>query len=463
MKKVIILWQTILKPNKMSNSNFSRRDFIKGPVAVGITGALGAGILSSCQTSAGTDAIYNYPQRQLNLPPLLDTAPAGKTLRAGVIGCGGRGTGAALDFLNAGPNLEVTALADVFKDRIDNCRAQLKEQKGVEIPEENCFTGFDAYEKLCATDVDVVLLAAPPKFRPEHFEAAVKARKHVFLEKPIAVDPTGVRSIMASAKMAETMDLKVVSGTHKRHESSFVELLKRVNDNAIGEIISANIYYNMQRLWYRSREASWSDMEWMIRDWVNWCWLSGDHIVEQHVHNIDIANWFFGKHPVKALGFGSKHRRPTGDQYDNFSVDFTLDDGRQIHSMCRQINGTDNLVTDVFHGTRGIATTDDWNSPRILDVKGNILETIPRAKIGGHQQEQIDFVTCIRNNIPVNEAEDTAISTMVAIMGRVSAYTGKTVTYEEMMNSEMKLGPQIYIMGDVNYAANTIIPVPGSE
>ncbi|MBT3384151.1 MAG: Gfo/Idh/MocA family oxidoreductase [Prolixibacteraceae bacterium] len=445
----------------MSSKNFSRRDFLSGAVAMGVTGAIGSGVVSSCTPAESSKSFYSYKTRDLNFPPLLDIAPEGIELKAGVIGCGGRGSGAAINFLDAGPGLSIVALGDVFQDRVDSLKEKLINQKGVEVADENCFVGFDAFEKVIEAGVDIVILACPPKFRAKHFEAAVKARKHVFLEKPIAVDPVGVRSVISTAKMAESLGLKIVSGTHKRHEKSFVKLLQRVNEDAIGEIISANIYFNMQQLWYRNRNAEWSEMEWMIRDWVNWCWLSGDHIVEQHVHNIDIANWFFGTHPIKALGFGSRQKRATGDQYDNFSVDYTFDDGRQMHSMCRQINGTDGKVSDIFHGTKGIATTDNWDSPKILDLQGNIIETIEKAKIGGHAQEHIDLVTCIRKNIPRNEAEQTAISNMVAIMGRVSAYTGKEVTFDEMLNSDMKLGPDIFVMGDVGIIENAKVPVPG--
>jgi len=446
----------------MKKTNFSRRDFLSGTVAMGVTGAMGSGALSSCTTAFTDNSMFDIKKRDLNLPPLLDTAPDGAELKAGVIGCGGRGTGAAINFLYAGKGLTISALGDVFQDRVDACRDELRTQKGIEIPEDKCFVGFDAFEKVIDSGVDIVILACPPKFRPKHFEAAVKARKHVFMEKPIAVDPVGVRSVISIAKMADSLGIKIVTGTHKRHEKSFVKLLQKVNDNAIGEIISANIYFNMQQLWYRNRNTEWSEMEWMIRDWVNWCWLSGDHIVEQHVHNIDIALWFFGEHPVKAIGFGSRHRRRTGDQYDNFSIDYTLEDGRQIHSMCRQINGADIKVSEIFHGTKGIATTDDWNNPKILDKQSNIIETIQKSEIGGHAQEHIDLVTCIRNNIPRNEAEQTAISTMVAIMGRISAYTGREVTYDEMMNSDLKLGPDIYVMGDVGIIDNAEVPVPGS-
>jgi len=447
----------------MSENNFSRRSFLSGAMAAGITGAMGTGVVSSCVSPGTDESMYAYKKRDLNLPPLLDSAPDGVELKAGVIGCGGRGTGAAINFLDAGKGLTIGALGDVFQDRVDACRERIKTQKEMEVPEDKCFVGFDAYEKVIDSDVDIVILACPPKFRPKHFEAAVKARKHIFMEKPIAVDPVGVRSVISTAKMAESLGIKIVTGTHKRHNKSFCQLLQRVNDNAIGEIVSANIYFNMQQLWYRENNPEWSEMEWMIRDWVNWCWLSGDHIVEQHVHNIDIANWFFGTHPVKALGFGSRQRRKTGDQYDNFSVDYTLGDGRKIHSMCRQINGTDGLVSEIFHGTKGVATTDDWNSPKILDHQGNILESIDKAKTGGHTQEHIDLVTCIRNDIPRNEAQETAISTMVAIMGRVSAYTGKEVTFEEMMNSDLKLGPDVFVMGDVGIIEKAKVPVPGSQ
>jgi len=447
----------------MNSNNYSRRSFISATLAAGITGSMGSGLFSACTSGNNNESVFSYRKRDLNLPPYLDKAPDGLQLKAGLIGCGGRGTGSAINFIDAGNGLTIWALGDVFQDRVDNCREKIKSERGVEVPVENCFTGFDAFEKVIDSGVDVVLLACPPKFRPKHFEAAVKARKHIFMEKPVAVDPVGVRSILSTAKMADSLGLKIVTGTHKRHEKNFADMLSRVNDNVIGEIISANIYFNMQQLWYRKRNADWSEMEWMIRDWVNWCWLSGDHIVEQHVHNIDIANWFFGTHPVKALGFGSRHRRPTGDQYDNFSVDYTLEDGRQIHSMCRQINGTDSKVSEIFHGTKGIANTEDWENLKIFDFKGNVMETFEKAKIGGHLQEQINLVTCIRNNIPRNEAEETAISTMVAIMGRVSAYTGKEVTYDEMMNSEMKLGPEVFVMGDIGFIQNTSVPVPGTE
>ncbi len=452
----------------MSKNNFSRRKFLASAAAVGAVGAMGAGTLSSCSTGGGSAAaggggIYDWAKREYPFPPMLDAVPDGKVLKAGIIGCGGRGSGAAVNFLEAGgASVAVTALGDVFQDRVDSLQAKLKKNNDTEIADENCFVGFDAFEKVIASGVDIVILATPPKFRPEHFEAAVKARKHCFMEKPIAVDPVGIRQVLAAAKMADAAGLKVVTGTQRRHEASYINLFKECNDNnAIGKITGANVYWNGGKLWHRDSNPDWSEMEWMIRDWVNWTWLSGDHIVEQHVHNLDVANWYIGKAPVKALGFGSRQRRVTGDQFDNFSIDYVYDDGMHIHSTCRQINSCDGGVYEIFHGTKAIATTAG-HKPQIVDAAGNQIYQAPKSDVSPYVQEHIDLITCIRQNIPFNEAAATAESVMIAIMGRVSAYTGKEVTYEEMMNSDMKLGPETFIMGDLGYMAKAEVPVPGT-
>jgi myo-inositol 2-dehydrogenase/D-chiro-inositol 1-dehydrogenase len=457
----------------MGNNNFSRRKFITGAAVVGAAGITGFNPLTAC--SAGTKSnislITGNPFNSLDkllIPPLLEKAPDGPVLKAGVIGCGGRGSGAATDWLSAGPNVTITALGDVFKDRIDSCREKIKNKFNIDVPEENCFIGFDAFQKVIDSGVDVVILATPPKFRPVHFEAAVNARKHIFMEKPVAVDPVGIRSVIASAKKAESMNLKIVTGTQRRHQLDYIEVYKQVATGAIGDIVSANAYWNQNQLWFRNPKAEWSEMEWMIRDWVNWLWLSGDHIVEQHVHNLDVINWFTGLYPTKAVGFGSRQRRVTGDQYDNFSVDYVYDTGMHMHSMCRQINGCVNNVSEWIRGTKG--STNCQN--KIFDLAGNEIysytypvnengEAGKSVKISPYIQEHIDLVTCIRQDIAVNEAEGTAMSCLVAMMGRVSAYTGKAVTLEEMMNSDMKLGPDTYVMGDVGITKNPVIPVPG--
>jgi predicted dehydrogenase len=449
----------------MEKKGFSRRGFLSS-TALGALGTLGAAaLITSCSKSKKLGEAV--------VPPLLDKAPDGKPLRAGLIGCGGRGSGAAKDFLSAGPNLQIVALGDLFEDRLKDCRDGLKKEKNVDVADDKCFLGFDAYQKVIACDVDIVILATPPHFRPMHFAAAVEAGKNVFMEKPVAVDPVGARSIMASSKKAEAKGLTVICGTQRRHQKQYVEVYKQIMNGTIGEIVSANVYWNQSQLWFKSRQEGWSDMEWMIRDWVNWSWLSGDHIVEQHVHNIDVAHWFMGKHPVKAVAFGGRHRRVTGDQYDMFSVDYVFEDGKHLHSMCRQIDGCENAVWEYFQGTDGYATCNKshlefkiykndgtliWEYAYPKDEKG---EPTDKDIISPYVQEHIDFVTCIRQNTPVVEAEGCAVSTLTGIMGRISAYTGKQVTWEEMMTSPLELKPKEYALGPQDMASY-VVPVPGS-
>ncbi len=443
-----------------NSENNGRRSFLKGAVSAAAIGALGTGfIMNACSRDP-----LNVKE-----PVFLDKAPDGKLLKAGLIGCGHRGTGAAFNFLNAGPNLEITALGDIFGDRLERCRQQLREHKNVEIADEKCFIGFDAYEKVIDSGVDVVLLAAPPYFRPSHFDAAVRARKHVFMEKNVAVDPVGARAIMASSRMADSIGLKVVTGTQRRHQRDYLTTYEYIKAGAIGDIVAANCYWNQPQLWYVSPQPGWTEMEAMLRNWVNWNWLSGDHIVEQHIHNIDVVIWFKNALPVKALSFGSRQRRVTGDLYDNFSTDFIFEDGTHLHSMCRQINGCTNNVSEQIVGTKGIS---DCKS-HIKDLSGNTLWQYDyeqegwddggvmtgRVSVSPYDQEIINLVAAIRNNTPLNEAETCAKSTLAGIMGRMSAYTGKEVTWDEVMNSNLRLGPEKLAFGDVGIKAT--IPVAG--
>ena len=444
----------------MEKNQLSRRKFIENSAIAGAAGALGVqAIITGCT-----------PKNKVVLPVPLDEAPDGPELKAGLIGCGGRGSGAASDFLSAGPNLKVTALGDVFQDRLDETRSKLLENHENEVADENCFIGFDAYQKVIDSGVDLVILATPPVFRPEHFDAAIKAGKHVFMEKPVAVDPVGIRSIMATGKRAETTGLCVVAGTQRRHQRHYLKTYENVANGQIGDIVAANVYWNGNKLWHRNRQPDWSDMEWMIRDWVNWLWLSGDHIVEQHVHNIDVVNWFTGKHPISAVGFGSRQRRITGDQYDNFSVDFVYDNEVHMHSMCRQINDCATSVSEIIRGTKGYVKTSGGYALTLDSEGNNIWEyefplneegiPTPNLEMSPYRQEHIDLVAAIRTNQPINEAENVAVSTLTAIMGRISAYTGKMITWEEMMNSDLKLGPDVYVMGPMDMTPH--IPVPGS-
>jgi myo-inositol 2-dehydrogenase / D-chiro-inositol 1-dehydrogenase len=442
----------------MRKSSISRRNFLSKAAAVGAAGVVAPSMLAGC---AGD------PKVKVTPVSWLDQAPDGPVLKAGLIGCGGRGKGAAANFIKAGPNLQITALADTFKDRLEDCRESIR-KNGQEIADENCFVGFDAFQKVIDSGVDIIILATPPFFRPEHLAAAVAARKHVFTEKPVCVDPVGARSVMATALKAKELGLTIVTGTQRRHQRDYVGAYQQVKAGIIGNITGGNVYWNGGKLWHTPNNPTWSEMEWMIRDWVNWTWLSGDHIVEQHVHNLDVMNWFTATHPVKAVGMGSRLRRVTGDQYDNFSVDFVFENDIHFHSMCRQINGCANNVSERIQGAKGaayftdavfikdLAGLDIWKYDYPLNDEGKPT----RGKMkNAYDQEHVDMVTAIRTNQPFNELENTAVSTMTAIMGRISAYTGKETTWDEMMNSDLKLGPSVFAFGPVDIPKD--VPVAG--
>jgi len=440
---------------------FNRRDFLKTGTA-GTLGLIGSGsLLTACSGSPNK-------KPELALPPFLEKAPDGRPLKAGLIGCGGRGTGAAINFLDAGNGLEIIALGDVFQDKIDNCRAELKKQKSVEIADEKCFVGFDSFEKVIDSGVDVVLLCTPPHFRPAHVEAAIKAGKHVFMEKPCAVDPVGARSVMVSVERAKQMNLCVVSGTIRRVQKDFAETWRRVASGQIGEITGAHIIRNGGSLWYRSRNPKWTEMEYMIRNWANFCWLSGDHIVEQFIHEIDVMNWFVQKLPVKAIGWGGRQRRVNGDQYDFFSIEYVYDNGMHTHCAARQISGCSNLTKQLISGTEGYADCKGI----LTDLKGNEIWKYPHPEEGSTDttwkvtnpfvQEHINLVTAIRSGTAINDGEAQVNSTLVTIMGRMSAYTGKDVTWEEVLNSELYLGPKAYAFGPVP-GIPEVPPIIGNE
>jgi myo-inositol 2-dehydrogenase/D-chiro-inositol 1-dehydrogenase len=442
-------------------AEFSRRKFVAS-TTMATLGTLGAAhLLTSCAGSTSK-------KEEVKLPALLNQAPEGKILKAGLIGCGGRGTGAAINFLDAGPNLQIVALGDVFQDRLDKCRAELKTQKNVDIPDEKCFLGFDNYEKVIDSGVDIVLLCTPPHFRPQHVEAAVKAGKHIFMEKPCAVDPVGARSVMVSSERAKQQGLSIVSGTIRRVQKDFMETWRRVKNGEIGEIVSAHIIRNGGSLWVIKRQPGMTDMEYMLRNWANFCWLSGDHIVEQFIHEIDVMNWYLGKNPVKAMGWGGRQRRITGDQYDFFSVEYLYDNGMQTHCAARQITGCSNLTKQLITGTKGFANAKGT----LYNLKGEEIWTYPYPEEKStdltwkvkdpYVQEHINLVTGIRTGNIVNDAEAQVNSTLITIMGRMSAYTGKDVTWEEVMNSDLYLGPKTYAFGPVPGIPETI-PVIGAE
>ena len=442
----------------------SRKDFLSLSAVAGVSTLVGS---STLMTSCSEKAPQYTPLKQLEgayIPVLNDMADDGKELKAGVIGCGGRGSGAIVNLLTAANGIKVVALGDTFADRLEGLKKNLAEKHNQVVPDANCFVGFDAYKKVIDSGVDMVIIATPPVFRPVHFQYATEKGVHSFLEKPIAVDPKGYRMIMATAKQAQAKGLSVVTGTQRHHQRPYVEAFQQIQAGLIGEITGGNVYWNQGMLWYKEREKGWSDMEWMIRDWVNWKWLSGDHIVEQHVHNIDVFLWFSGLKPVKATGFGARHRRITGDQYDQFSIDFEMENGIHLHSMCRQIDGCSNNVSEFIQGTKG-----SWNSAdhEIKDLAGNVIWKFDaEAEKAAHTQtnpyvlEHVDWVNHIRKGTAHDEATECAISCLAGVMGREAAYTGATVTWDEISASNLDYMPEKLELGKMDMS-NYVVMVTG--
>lgn len=444
----------------MKNQSINRREFLTRSAKIGAAAVVAPTLISSCAPK-GDKLVALNPEGTYYVPELPDKAIDGRPLKAGLIGCGGRGTGAMINLLNAAGGITFTAMGDVFADRLEGARNSLNEKFGQTIPDENCFIGFDAYQKVIDSGVDMVILATPPAFRPDQFKYAVEKGVHAFLEKPIAVDPKGYRTCMAAAKMAQAKGLSVITGTQRHHQRCYVEAYKLIQQGWIGEITGGNVYWNQGMLWYRERQKGWSDMEWMIRDWVNWEWLSGDHIVEQHVHNIDVFMWMTGLTPVKATAVGARHRRVTGDQYDQFSVDFEFENGIHLHSMCRQIDGTSTNVSETVHGTKGYWSSEDNT---IRDLKGNVIwqyEDDPQfTQFDPYTLEHVDWVNNIRKGVAHEEASGTAASSLAGVMGREAAYSGKTLTWDEMVASDLDLMPAKLEIGPMDMS-NYKVHVPG--
>jgi predicted dehydrogenase len=442
--------------------NYSRRDFFKGS-ALGVMGAVAIpSIVSSCVTSSSKEDKL----KDVVVPEMLSAAPDGKLLKAGLVGCGGRGTGAAHNFLDAGNGLQITALGDVFQDKLDACRKSLKE-RGQDVADENCFLGFDAYQKVIDSGVDVVLLCTPPVFRPQHFQYAVEKNKHCFVEKPCAVDPVGAKQMLTLGKRASQQGLSVISGTIRRSQKDCIETYRRVTGGAIGDIVSVHVSRMGGALWHRERQSGWTDMEYMLRNWVNFCWTSGDFVVEQFIHEIDMISWFLGdKHPLSAEATGGRQRRVNGDMYDFISIEYVYDNGHRAHCTSRQIAGCDNNHLVLIYGTKGYTNCFDtiynldgsvaWKYPYPKPEDADQSMTVPDP----YRQEHVRLVTAIRTDKPINDIEQHVQSTLMAIMGRESAYTGKFVTWDQVIASTQKLGPDNYQFGAVP-DIHEVIPVAG--
>jgi len=372
-------------------------------------------------------------------------------LRVGVIGCGGRGTGAAKNCLDAAPGVEIVALADLFQRQTDRARERFK------VAPDRCFSGFDCYTKLLATDVDMVILAAPPGFRPSHFAAAVAAGKHVFMEKPVAVDPVGVRQVIESAKLAKEKRLGVGVGTQRRHQASYQEVMKRVLDGDIGELVGGQCYWNGESIWFREKKdwlAGLTDFEWQCWNWYHWDWLSGDQIVEQHIHNLDVINWALGGTPVKFYGMGGRQNRGSipGNIWDHFAIEMEYANGARVTSMCRHTPKSSTRIGERVVGTKGSSDCTNYiRGAKAYEYQG----PTPNPMV----QEHTDLIASIRSGQPLNEGEQVALSTLTAIGGRMSAYTGREISWNWLMNaSKLDIFPKQIGPGPGVF---TPVPMPG--
>jgi predicted dehydrogenase len=370
--------------------------------------------------------------------------------------------------MDAANDVSIVACADIFKDRMDNCRTLLKERKNNVIADDKCFLGFDAYRKVCALpEVDVVIVASPSLFHPEHLKFAIEQGKHVYCEKPAAIDAVGYRTFMMAAKQAQVKNLNIVTGTAWRHfRRGYLESYRMVQEGYIGRITSGNVYWNQGHMNFARRRPEWTDMEYMFRDFFSWNWLCGDHVIDQLIHNMDVFTWFSHLKPVRVIGMGSRLRRLTGDIYDNFSADIECEGGVHLHAMARQIDDCDNRVCEIIQGTKG-----SWSSLNgeiaIYDLDGNVIwkhdEEAAKQQFKQHDSwtlGQVVLIDHIRKGKVINMAESLAVASMACIMARESAYSGKAVTWDEITQSDLNLMPAELHLGNTDMSRFKS-PLPG--
>jgi len=410
--------------DKDNLSGISRRDFVRGTSMA--TGALVLGTLpvSASAFVAGSE-----------------------TLKLAVVGCGGRGTGAANQALKADPDVELVAMADAFQDRLDKSFDSLSkvfDKKRIRVTDDSKFIGFDAYRK--AIDMaDVVILATTPGFRPIHFKYAVEQGKHIFMEKPVATDAYGIRIVLESAKLAKSKNLNVVVGLQRHYQINYNSAFQSIQNDDLGKIVSGQVYWNSSGVWVRERQPGQTEMQYQMRNWYYFTWLCGDHIVEQHIHNIDVANWFIGEYPATAQGMGGREVRKGKDHgqiYDHHFVEFTYPGGAVISSQCRHQQDTMSRVSEAFQGTKGTVYTDSGNHTVLKKYDGStIYKHDGEEDPNPYQVEHIELFKSIRSGNVISDAENGAKSTMTAIMGRMATYSGKILTWDEVLNSDVRLFP----------------------
>ncbi len=397
------------------------------------------------------------------------------SIKIALIGCGGRGTGAAMQALLTKQNVKLVAMADAFRDRLDGCYKVLSDPNNedgnvsdrVAVPEENKFTGFDGYKKAMAL-ADVVILTTPPGFRPIHFEEAVNQGKQIFMEKPVATDPAGIKRVLDAAVIARQKKLNVVVGLQRHYQNSYKELYKKYKEGMIGEIVSAQAWWNNEGVWMNPRKYNQTEMEYQMRNWYYFNWLCGDHIVEQHIHNIDVINWFKGGYPVKAQGMGGREVRKGkeyGEIFDHHYVEFQYADGTMLNSQCRHIKGTMSKVDELIVGTKGSIFCGAAN---ITDRKGKVMYQYDRTKENNPYQTEHDelFAAIGKKEYKFDDTENGAKSTMTAILGRLATYTGQVVEFDKALNSGMSIMPTKFdfnalppLLPDAN--GNYPVAIPG--
>ena len=401
-----------------SAATFSRRDALKAAGIIG--GAVAA------QTSA---------QGQ---------TPSSEVIRIGLIGAGGRGTGALQQTLSVpGSNVKLTAVADAFDDRIKGALKAVEPMKEkIDCPEDRQFKGLDGYQKVLE-HCDLVILATPPGFRPFHFDAAIKAGKHVFMEKPVCVDAFGARLCLEAAKMADEKKLKVVVGLQRRYDDRYRQTVAKVREGLAGDIIGGQVYWNGAGIWYLGRKPEMTETEFQVHNWYHFNWLSGDHICEQHVHNIDIANWFLDSLPISAYGVGGKQHRVANQPseiYDHHAVNFTYPGGARIASQCKQFPGGENHVDEAFQGTKGVLKLHPGYA-QITDLAGKELWKFSGENPDPYQVEHDELHAAIRTDTPKNDAYYGTTSSFSAVLGRLATYSGKTWKYDEALALDYRTMP----------------------
>jgi predicted dehydrogenase len=386
-------------------------------------------------------------------------------IKIGLVGCGGRGTGACRQALQADSGTRLVAMADMFSDRLDGSLERLLAipavSERISVPAEKRFVGFDAFDQLLASGVDVVLLATPPHFRPVHIEKAINAGVHVFAEKPVAVDGPGIRSVLASCKLAKKKKLSVVSGLCLRHSYGFQELVRRLHDGAIGDLLSLQANDYRGSIWYKERQPDWTDMHYQMRNWYYYSWLSGDFNVEQHVHFLDVCSWAKGAYPIKAVGMGGRHVRTEkkyGNIFDHHSIVYEYDDGAKLYSNTRQMKGCKSNMSAEVQGSAGRARFSERRNGVTINAKCKDLWVYRGEDNDIYQTEHDELFASIRSGKPINNGEYMAKSTLLAIMGRMATYTGQEITWDMALNSKEVLGPEKYEWGS---APAVRIAMPG--